>query len=105
MAASAADPSDGGFDVVFLDDTFGDNLLRGLDVTRELRARGAVSRSGGALPIIGLTGNAGHAGHNEAALAAGQNLVWGKPQPAAEQMRQQLDKLLGGSSRCKDSSV
>ena len=81
--------------IAFIDDIFGQDLLRGLEVTRELRHRGVLSRAGGPLPIVGFSGNQGHGEHDRAALLAGQSFVWGKPQPSPEQMRQQLGQVLG----------
>ena len=83
-----------GFDVAFLDDSFGTDLLRGLDVTCALRERGVMSRACEPLPIVGCSGSEGNGEHNSAALLAGQCFVWGKPQPSTEQMRQQLTELL-----------
>ena len=53
-----------------------------------------VARSGGPLPIIGFSGNAGSEAHDQAAKIAGQDAVWGKPQPSLDEMRLQLTALL-----------
>ena len=81
------------FDVAFLDEVYGEGKISGLDVSRELRARSVMARTGGPLPIVGCTGNAGPA-YNEDAIAKGQNLVWGKPYPSVKQMHEQLAELL-----------
>ena len=83
-----------GYDIAFLDEIFGPHPMRGLEVTRQVRAAQVNARSGKALPIIGCSGNAG-AGHTEVALAVGQNLVWGKPTPSVPQLREQLAGLIG----------
>ena len=69
--------------------------MKGTEVTQHARAAGVTARSGGPLPIIGCTGNQGAGAHNEQAFAAGQNSVWGKPFPPAEQMREELVEFLG----------
>ena len=83
----------GSFDIAILDEIYGDLPLRGLDVTKEVRARGITSRTEQPVVIIGFTGNAGLSEHTSAALAAGQNIVWPKPQPSADQMSQDLSEF------------
>jgi CheY-like chemotaxis protein len=86
-------PAEHGFDLAFLDEIYSAHSLRGIDITRQVRARRVMARSGAALPIIGCTGNE-RDDHNAAAIAAGQCAVWGQPLPTADQMRKQLTQLL-----------
>ena len=86
---------DKGFDIAFLVEVYGPHPMKGTEVTQHARAAGVTARSGGPLPIIGCTGNQGAGAHNEQAFAAGQNSVWGKPFPPAEQMREELVEFLG----------
>ena len=85
-----------GFDIAFLDEIYGRDLMVGLEVTRRLRALGVSSRRGKPLPIVGITGSTGEH-HNRAALEAGQDLVWGKPIPQLHEMREQLSKLMNNT--------
>lgn len=62
-------------------------------MTRRVREIGVQSGLGGALPIIGASGNEGQS-HNELALAAGQNLIWGKPLPMDAQLQSDLRRLV-----------
>merc|ERR1712086_1060366 len=79
------------FDVVFLDEHYTIDGLKGLDVTRQYRQLEADRAATPAL-IVGVTGNADIDGHTEKALAAGQDLVFGKPIPSSEQ----ITKLISG---------
>ena len=91
---TAATSQECDFGIVFIDEIYGTHEMRGIDATRQIRSKGIRSRAGVPLPIVGCTGNENHRDHNANALAAGQNLVWGKPQPPVAQMRKQLDELL-----------
>ena len=88
-----------GFDIAFIDEIYGAHPLRGAEVTRRVRQAGIRARGPGnrRLPIVGITGNAGGR-HNEAALASGQDAIWGKPTPKPVEMREQLSELLGFTS-------
>lgn len=83
-----------GFDLVILDELYGgEDLVRGLEVTRRVRANRVRSRAGDPVPIIGCTGNS-KSQHDIEAIASGQVCVWGKPQPTVEEMHEQLSLLL-----------
>lgn len=88
------------YDVMILDNLFGNDagLLTGLDVTKQVRKADIRAACGAALPIIGASGNEGGA-HNEAAFAAGQCAVWGKPLPADKAILQDFRRLLHAGAR------
>ena len=76
------------FDFAFLDENYASSVhsdvdeeaaqLLGTDVSRIFRAQ----RPGDPIVIIGCTGNAGTAAHDELARSSGQQATWGKPLPA-----------------------
>ena len=68
-------------------------------MTRAYRSFENVSGRARRLVIVGVTGNALPAAHDEHAQAAGQDAVWAKPQPSVEQMRARLAVLLSGARR------
>ena len=94
MLTARPDPPIRLIDVAILDHHFGNDaeLSTGLDVTRRAREANVKSSFGGPILIIGYSGNEGPA-HNELALAAGQDAIWGKPLPQNADMVRDLQRL------------
>jgi len=88
------------FDLAVLDEIYGNDnpdALTGIKLTHAIREAAVQSGQGGELPIIGSTGNEATA-HNEAAFAAGQIAVWGKPLPSSKSIERDLQRALCSSS-------
>ena len=92
--------SGGEYDVAFLDQNFGaKGQLTGHDVTLTVRSREKLCSRSHRLVIIGVTGDQGLdtelQGFDCSARQCGQDLVWGKPFPTPDMMRESLRPLLG----------
>ena len=86
------------FDIAFLDEHYSVDGLKGTEVTRRFRDVEARLHAMDTCParrllIIGCTGSLNDPGHDEAAYAAGQDLILGKPIPSAAYMAQAICKL------------
>ena len=92
-----ARPADSRFRLLLLDEYYqGDAGLLGTQVTSEVRRHeAAMQQPSTPSIIIGVTGNALIHNHSAHSAASGQDRVWGKPFPSAEQMRTELMELLG----------
>ena len=77
LAPDSAAPTELGRTYELLDEFFGDDDLTGTEITRSFRQAHPEARA----IIVGCTGNAGTASHEDLARDVGQDAVWGKPLP------------------------
>ena len=97
LSALSRARADAPFDIAFLDEHYSLDGLKGTDVTRryrEIEARHPADNGGTQrLVIVGCSGSAGVDRHDEAACAAGQDFVLGKPMPTAQQVVKLLEAV------------
>ena len=94
--------ADGGktYDLVIMDEYFGEGLMRGTEATSVLRKLGVTAL------IVGLTNaDALEPGHRELALAAGQDHVIGKPFTSVDKFRHILRRVLDEKTSAKSAPL
>ena len=94
-ALQSALQMDASFDYAFLDEHYSGDSMTGIEVTCRYRETEAARRLLGPqavkpVIIVGCTGSSGVDRHDEAAQAAGQDLVIGKPLPDVHQLKKLL---------------
>ena len=86
-AATEAQASAAPYDLIVLDQYFGQDRMKGTEASAAMRSAGVSAL------IVGLTGDS-HPEHNARARAAGQDHVLGKPFTDAEKLARFLKQLL-----------
>ena len=94
-AATEAQARAAPYDLIVLDQYFGQDRMKGTEASAAMRSAGVTAL------IVGLTGDS-HPEHNARARAAGQDHVLGKPFTDCEKLRRVLQRLLRDRALTED---